>query len=876
MEHWQFLIQRQGDRSWHTLESSNVELLEGRYRVLARSNRPNTDVEVRLIHSSTQEVPPKRRVQKRSRRTNSEGLMAVVPYTYFKAGSWELQCSGDLMSDILGKSWQYSVYLQVLSQSVDGVVERLDDGERGESNSPNNLDTAAVVELPTPVEQAIATTTEPIITTDPPPKTTEDVSIDQPVSPVWLKGETAEQILHNLIELALPSSEPVLEDETLEDASATPASPLLILTLDREIYVAHWGEALTITGQVALKEKVNSEDNTPYPKNLYALELGIELRSPLGSEILTQIRQPLADEVLPFTITYSVDIPAECESKLILADVSLHGALTDIGEVMVLASQSFTITADVTELLTITAAKSSPENQLNDEIAVTALAVREPETSARLDLALFNLVKSNKTNHSLVFTPSVNKSLPPRVESRSLNKSTTSRELQLPNFPVMPTQAIALQDSILLGEDMGGAIATVVTEAPQPEDIINKDETIAPINLGELLIRNRPVPISKNLPYLKRLKALPSGQDEVNNNVTDLPEILDSENSKPLDITRNQDETTPELAVGDQPIVEVAGQSAELIDQPVADVAIPADSQLIIEGNPYSSPLITKWLQSQGYILPEPEQNDTYIPPRQIISRNQVPLPSPPPLPPVNLNLPLLDVETAISADEEAVTPENIEISENTEIVKPEETEILTDLHVENEVKEVTAIRRLPPPPPPHPFKKQPAWLSQEIVVDDTVEPEVEAIASSTLEQEEEPESDVSPTEAMTAVLSEPLPIPQLHVPEGELIAGSSIKIYVELPDLPPEIAVKLWVEDYQTRWLFDGPHLLKNLQPSPAGGLEVMTQLDVPFGCLEIRLEAIALNLVTQQESHKVTIVRTVIPPDLPSLQLDELLGML
>jgi hypothetical protein len=53
------------------------------------------------------------------------------------------------------------------------------------------------------------------------------------------------------------------------------------------------------------------------------------------------------------------------------------------------------------------------------------------------------------------------------------------------------------------------------------------------------------------------------------------------------------------------------------------------------------------------------------------------------------------------------------------------------------------------------------------------------------------------------------------------------------------------------------------------------MTQLNIPFGCLEIRLEAIAIDMATQQESHKVTIGRTVIPPDLPTLQLDELLGM-
>ncbi|MEH1938216.1 MAG: hypothetical protein V7L14_31820, partial [Nostoc sp.] len=123
MEHWQFLIQKQGARSWHILESPNLEILEGQYRVLARSNLLNTSVEVRVTHSSTQEVQPTRRIFKRSRRTNSEGLMAVIPFTYFQTGVWEMRCSSDLMSDLFGKSWQYSVQLQVLCQEEEGEVD---------------------------------------------------------------------------------------------------------------------------------------------------------------------------------------------------------------------------------------------------------------------------------------------------------------------------------------------------------------------------------------------------------------------------------------------------------------------------------------------------------------------------------------------------------------------------------------------------------------------------------------------------------------------------------------------------------------------------------------------------------------------------------
>ncbi|MEH2038506.1 MAG: hypothetical protein V7K87_19540, partial [Nostoc sp.] len=152
MEHWQFLIQKQGARSWHILESPNLEILEGQYRVLARSNLLNTDVEVRVTHSSTEEVQPTRRIFKRSRRTNSEGIMAVIPFTYFQPGVWELRCSGDLMSDLLGKSWQYSVQVQVFS-----LLAEREPRKNLDSSSPDDrLDTVSEnLESNAPAETAI-------------------------------------------------------------------------------------------------------------------------------------------------------------------------------------------------------------------------------------------------------------------------------------------------------------------------------------------------------------------------------------------------------------------------------------------------------------------------------------------------------------------------------------------------------------------------------------------------------------------------------------------------------------------------------------------------------------------------------------------------
>ncbi|MHC5611651.1 MAG: hypothetical protein ACYTXA_11685 [Nostoc sp.] len=1051
MEHWQFLIQKQGARSWHILESPNLEILEGEYRVLALSQLPNTDVEVRVTHSSTQEVQPMRRILKRSRRTNSEGLMAVIPFTYLQSGLWELRCCGDLMSDLFGKSWQYSVQLQVLPQKREGenlesnspdhsdtFSENLESTAPAESTitldkaiavfaelaiatdsnpasivvrdegkleftapaesaitldkaialspelaittdsnpasivvpdegnlestalaesaikldqaialSPElaittnsnpasivvpdegNLESTALAESAVKLDQAIALSPELAIATDSnpasivvPDETEENIVIDQPVSPVWLKGETAEQILQNLIDLALPDSEPLSEDEKVTDSPATQPPPLL-LTLDQGSYIARWGEALKINGHIELKEKTNLDQaETLSPKSLRALELGIELRSPKNSKILTQLRQPLPDQELPFTINTSIDIPADCESKLILADISLYGRFADVNEIIQLASQSFTITADVKELLAITAVgKLSKSLNGNGLIAASdsSATFTETEAAVRLDLKLFNLVKIPKTGQFQIFNISPNTPLPPQINLQVLregslriskfNNSGTSP--QLPKLPRVPTDANTLTD--------------VVAESSIQEELLEKDTTISTINLEQLVIRQRRMPrLDATFPYLRRLQALPDDAEEVKSNVPpDALQVLDPEDFPQLDVTLAENANTPEL-VGDgqfqeesvaelevqtnvqfqeKSLAELEAQTnAQFQEESVAELEVQPKRQVITTGNFDSSPLLRKWMQSQGYSLPEsindlqPQDYDKYV------LVQQTPLSLSAENTNVDVNLPLnLDAKTEKNLSEhldhsELVLTEtrkgqgtweevqglaselgnfekdvdtakeaDLGIGENTELEKVLEPTLSSGL-----------LTQLPPPPPPININIASAWLAQEIVVDDTYsELEAEATRSYPFEEEEQPLLDLSPSFPIIAASTEPLPIPQLHMPEGELIAGKFIIVRVVLPEVSPQVVVKLWLEDYQTRWLVDGPHLLTNLLPNGLGGLEVMTQLNIPFGCLEIRLEAIALDLTTQQESHKVTILRTVIPPDLPSLQLDELLSM-
>ncbi|ODG96314.1 hypothetical protein A4S05_18790, partial [Nostoc sp. KVJ20] len=795
-----------------------------------------------------------------------------------------------------------------------------------------NLEYTAPTEPAITFDNAIAVSTEVAITTYSNPSTTvlsdeteEDIVINEPVSPVWLKGETAEQILQNLIDLALPTSELLPQDEKLTDSLATQPPPPLQLTLDQDTYIARWGHALTINGYIELKEKTNLEQaETLSPESLRSIELGIELRSPLESKILTQVRQSLPDQELPFTINTSIDIPADCESKLILADISLYGKFADAGEVIQLASQSFTITADVTELLAITAA-AKPSTSLNDPITPSdsSTAFTEPETPVKLDLKLFNLVKIPKTDQQQILNSSPSTPLPPQINLQVLREATLRTTSKLKNSGTSPQ----LPKLPPIQTDANSPTADIVAEPPIQEELLEKDATIAAINLEQLVIRQRRMPIlGTTLPYLKRLQALPSdAEEEVKNNVP--PEALEvqaAEDFPQLDAIVAEDENTPELVVGDAQfqeefVAEVEAQTntqfqeefvAEAEAQPntqfqeesVAEIEAQQNSQFITTGNLYSSPLLRKWMQSQGYSLPESINNLQLQDYDNYVSAQQTPVSLSAETTNLDINLSLnLDTNTENNLSEDWGHSELIltqtwheqetweedqglanELSNFGEDVDTAEEAEGTGVNTELEkvLEEATLssalVTQLPPPPPPIKVNIASAWLAQEIVVDDTYsELEADATRSYLFEEKEQALLDLSPSLPMIAATNKPLPIPQLHVPEGELIAGKSLLVRVVLPEVPPQVVVKLWLEDYQTRWLLDGPHLLTNLLPNASGGLEVITQLNIPFGCLEIRLEAIALDLTTQQESHKVTIVRTVIPPDLPNLELDELLGM-
>jgi hypothetical protein len=89
---WEFLMQKEGDQDWLSLEAPTAEILEGRYRLMAQSQFSDTSIDIQIRHICEQDGIPKRLMQRRSHTSNPEGLVGVIPYTYLQPGLWKFSC----------------------------------------------------------------------------------------------------------------------------------------------------------------------------------------------------------------------------------------------------------------------------------------------------------------------------------------------------------------------------------------------------------------------------------------------------------------------------------------------------------------------------------------------------------------------------------------------------------------------------------------------------------------------------------------------------------------------------------------------------------------------------------------------------------------
>jgi hypothetical protein len=94
MTYWEFLIQREDDRSWKTLTSPNLQIVEGKYRIIANTSAINAMVRTQVFYHTESEPP--QLSQSRSQSVSTEGVLVVLPFTHLQAGMWHFKCNVDI------------------------------------------------------------------------------------------------------------------------------------------------------------------------------------------------------------------------------------------------------------------------------------------------------------------------------------------------------------------------------------------------------------------------------------------------------------------------------------------------------------------------------------------------------------------------------------------------------------------------------------------------------------------------------------------------------------------------------------------------------------------------------------------------------------
>jgi hypothetical protein len=94
MTYWEFLIQREDDRSWKTLTSPNLQIVEGKYRIIANTSAIDATVRTQVFYHTENEPP--QLSQSRSQSISPEGVLVVLPFTHLQAGMWHFKCNIDI------------------------------------------------------------------------------------------------------------------------------------------------------------------------------------------------------------------------------------------------------------------------------------------------------------------------------------------------------------------------------------------------------------------------------------------------------------------------------------------------------------------------------------------------------------------------------------------------------------------------------------------------------------------------------------------------------------------------------------------------------------------------------------------------------------
>jgi len=820
MENWEFLLQRKGDKSWLPLESPTVEILEGQYRLAARSALANALVGIAIAYRPLADVKHQPFQQKIAKRISHDGLLIVMPYTNFVPGLWQVDClatGSDTEPDtdsaatgantILTPGWKKTIKFDVIQISAEAA------SEWQYSDIEEDLDSPA--EIPNEAH----TNTLGIIQTEPTPLSYSSPILDiaeqrsaEIVQSMFeefaLFNDEDEEIDSEVLESEeeLPNDHPNLLEQ-VEAASSDiftetsePLQPRILLRLKQPQYVLNENNSFNLIGEA-------------YTQG----ELEVNLKDPQTLDVIVSQRFEIANssERHPttgaITFNYEIIVPPPSEIQVLIGDVQIipHQAFQQDMDLFVTQQAiavSYPASRVLPELIKESQKYSPQENTINNSQPI--------ETS--IDQPSYPQFPQSFPQVSI---PSVN-----QVEN-PVSKPKSANSLSLPPIPSNKPKALQVEPL----EQQKPATALSLPPLPSVQNKVGNSASNLPTpDLVDHYSQSFPQVESDNFP----------------------PEELEFQSINTGDLT--------EINRQNQPSNE---EEPELLYS--FEEELPQNYEALLEQTRLET------LQLSSNQLPPPNTQRSHNPNNRFLNKLQTLSAEAIAAQKANQRTEELLLDPFASrepllASDEANDSSNISIDHDNPEQTPRtiaEATSLAELDLELDVE----LDRL--------LTSEPNLILNEYVWEESVDPNSFPISTvtshnatvSTLSETAQTIRNIQESTPQALSDQEPIPIPEIIIPTGEMLSGTPMQIAVRLPAIAPKLFVKFWIKDLQTRMIIDGPRWLLDFNKVPnAEFIETRTNISIPLSSIDVAFEAIAIETQTQRESHKARVTHAVTPPNL------------
>ncbi|MBD0336220.1 MAG: hypothetical protein ICV62_12080 [Cyanobacteria bacterium Co-bin13] len=541
MEYWEFLLQKEGDQAWLPLESAQVEILEGRYRVMAHSSQLHSPVRVRISQLIPNPTSPRRRLMKRTGETNEAGLMVVMPFTWLKAGVWEIHCAdGGELEDAAG--WQYAVQLRVLPQETSESDEW--DPEDWSAESPNSADRISFAKA------------EP----------------EGSLSPsAALVPQTALLEAFGAIDQAL--SEAMVSGEE-SAAQGLVLSTTHRLELAQSAFMVNQGQVLMVVGQV------KAVDSVP-PSTVEALTLALRLLDPQSGTVITMLQHPLEAQPLPAAFAIPVTLPADLETRLLLGELIL--VMPADAAAQVKALQRFTVTVDLVALFDAIANQAETDENLDIVFPPDPATSSEDPTKniAGLDLSqppppVTDLPEPPPRAVPILLRPKVGLVLPPKIHHPTPHETSVHE----PTLPSFGAKAVPKKRPASSPAEETVSPDPAPAPAVEPKPLSPIDSEFRTLNLQERFwLRLNSLAVEAHEAAARRQALQAASSDVAAESAADLPYLGDPWEESSAGETSVQEPFAGEVVIYEDPEEQVS-------PAPISAEAAPASEEEIVSPPP--------------------------------------------------------------------------------------------------------------------------------------------------------------------------------------------------------------------------------------------------------------------------------------------------